>query len=209
MSPPRGWLCRGGPPTFAGGAPFGDDPGLCPQCRGSHARQGLLSGAGADTWLACTDADFESPQKRLHHQACSVAAERVVVGGGAGGQHITRTRWGCDGVSLGRAVGGWEGPWLVWRWGCARRREGAGGGLAAGRGGGCGHGGARPRGADGPRVGDTRSAGGTRGCVNREPAESAVLVNGDEVQLGKFRLMFLTMSRNHGGAVGRRHRDVD
>jgi hypothetical protein len=36
-----------------------------------------------------------------------------------------------------------------------------------------------------------------------------VLVNGDEVQLGKFRLMFLTMSRNHGGAVGLRHRDVD
>jgi pSer/pThr/pTyr-binding forkhead associated (FHA) protein len=28
--------------------------------------------------------------------------------------------------------------------------------------------------------------------VNREPVHSAVLVDGDEVQIGKFRLMFLT-----------------
>jgi len=36
-----------------------------------------------------------------------------------------------------------------------------------------------------------------------------VLLNYDEVQIGKFRLMFLTTSKNHGGAVGLRHRDVD
>jgi len=28
--------------------------------------------------------------------------------------------------------------------------------------------------------------------VNREPVDSAVLANGDEVQIGKFRLVFLT-----------------
>jgi hypothetical protein len=28
--------------------------------------------------------------------------------------------------------------------------------------------------------------------VNHEPVESAVLVDGDEIQIGKFRLMFLT-----------------
>ena len=28
--------------------------------------------------------------------------------------------------------------------------------------------------------------------VNREPVESAVLANGDEIQIGKFRLVFLT-----------------
>ena len=31
-----------------------------------------------------------------------------------------------------------------------------------------------------------------RTYVNREPVDSAVLANGDEVQLGKFRLVFLT-----------------
>ena len=36
--------------------------------------------------------------------------------------------------------------------------------------------------------------------VNREPVDSAVLVNGDEVQIGKFRLTFLTKPKNHGGA---------
>jgi hypothetical protein len=30
-----------------------------------------------------------------------------------------------------------------------------------------------------------------------------VLVNGDEVQIGKFRLTFLTTPKNHGGVVGR------
>jgi pSer/pThr/pTyr-binding forkhead associated (FHA) protein len=38
--------------------------------------------------------------------------------------------------------------------------------------------------------------------VNREPVDSAVLVNGDEVQIGKFRLTFLTKAKNHGGAGG-------
>jgi hypothetical protein len=32
--------------------------------------------------------------------------------------------------------------------------------------------------------------------------DSAVLVNGDEVQIGKFRLTFLTKPKNHGGAGG-------
>ena len=59
----------------------GHDPGLCPQCRGSHARQGLVSGAGADTWLACTDADSVVPPKRLlHQQFHSRAGAHGVVG---------------------------------------------------------------------------------------------------------------------------------
>ena len=37
---------------------------------------------------------------------------------------------------------------------------------------------------------DVGSLNGT--YVNREPVDSAVLANGDEVQIGKFRLMFLT-----------------
>lgn len=37
---------------------------------------------------------------------------------------------------------------------------------------------------------DVGSLNGT--CVNREPVDSAVLANGDEVQIGKFRLVFLT-----------------
>jgi len=40
------------------------------------------------------------------------------------------------------------------------------------------------------RVVDIGSLNGT--YVNREPVESAVLANGDEVQIGKFRLVFLT-----------------
>jgi pSer/pThr/pTyr-binding forkhead associated (FHA) protein len=39
-------------------------------------------------------------------------------------------------------------------------------------------------------VSDTGSLNGT--YVNREPIESSLLVNGDEVQIGKFRLVFLT-----------------
>jgi hypothetical protein len=31
--------------------------------------------------------------------------------------------------------------------------------------------------------------------VNREPVDTAVLTNGDEVQIGKFRLVFLTGPR--------------
>jgi pSer/pThr/pTyr-binding forkhead associated (FHA) protein len=33
--------------------------------------------------------------------------------------------------------------------------------------------------------------------LNRKAVDSAVLVNGDEVQLGKFRLTFLTKPKNH------------
>lgn len=40
------------------------------------------------------------------------------------------------------------------------------------------------------RVVDTGSLNGT--YVNREPVQSAVLANGDEIQIGKFRLVFLT-----------------
>ena len=45
---------------------------------------------------------------------------------------------------------------------------------------------------------DVGSLNGT--YVNREPVDSAVLANGDEVQIGKFRLVFLT------GPEGRRRR---
>ena len=37
---------------------------------------------------------------------------------------------------------------------------------------------------------DVGSLNGT--YVNREPVDSASLANGDEVQIGKFRLVFLT-----------------
>jgi pSer/pThr/pTyr-binding forkhead associated (FHA) protein len=47
---------------------------------------------------------------------------------------------------------------------------------------------------------DVGSLNGT--YINREAAESAVLVNGDEVQIGKFRLTFLTTLKNHGGEGG-------
>jgi pSer/pThr/pTyr-binding forkhead associated (FHA) protein len=40
------------------------------------------------------------------------------------------------------------------------------------------------------RIVDVRSLSGTH--VNREPVHSAVLTNGDEIQIGKFRLVFLT-----------------
>jgi pSer/pThr/pTyr-binding forkhead associated (FHA) protein len=40
------------------------------------------------------------------------------------------------------------------------------------------------------RIVDVGSLNGT--YVNREPVESAVLANGDEIQIGKFRLVFLT-----------------
>ena len=36
--------------------------------------------------------------------------------------------------------------------------------------------------------------------VNREPVDTAVLANGDEVQIGKFRLVFLTGPRDGGSA---------
>lgn len=46
------------------------------------------------------------------------------------------------------------------------------------------------RGADGYEVVDVGSLNGT--YVNREAIESAALANGDEIQIGKFRLVFLS-----------------
>ncbi|MGH3770319.1 MAG: glycogen accumulation regulator GarA [Pseudonocardiaceae bacterium] len=43
---------------------------------------------------------------------------------------------------------------------------------------------------------DVGSLNGT--YVNREPVDTAVLANGDEVQIGKFRLVFLTGPRTGG-----------
>jgi len=47
---------------------------------------------------------------------------------------------------------------------------------------------------------DVGSLNGT--YVNREPVDTAVLATGDEVQIGKFRLVFLTGPREPGGANG-------
>ena len=47
-------------------------------------------------------------------------------------------------------------------------------------------------------VSDVGSLNGT--YVNREPVESAQLSNGDEVQIGKFRLVFLTGDQSMGEA---------
>ena len=47
-------------------------------------------------------------------------------------------------------------------------------------------------------VSDVGSLNGT--YVNREPVESAVLSNGDEVQIGKFRLVFLVGDHSIGEA---------
>ena len=46
------------------------------------------------------------------------------------------------------------------------------------------------------QVVDVGSLNGT--YVNREPVDTAVLANGDEVQIGKFRLVFLTGPRDAG-----------
>jgi pSer/pThr/pTyr-binding forkhead associated (FHA) protein len=59
----------------------------------------------------------------------------------------------------------------------------------------------------GVRVVDVGSLNGT--YVNRQAAQPAVLVNGDEVLIGKFRLVFLTTPKNHGGADGVGPRDGD
>ena len=48
------------------------------------------------------------------------------------------------------------------------------------------------------QVVDVGSLNGT--YVNREPVDSAVLANGDEVQIGKFRLVFLTGPRGSAGS---------
>ncbi|ORI19490.1 peptide-binding protein [Rhodococcus sp. 1163] len=48
------------------------------------------------------------------------------------------------------------------------------------------------------QVVDVGSLNGT--YVNREPVDSAVLTNGDEVQIGKFRLVFLTGPRGGAGS---------
>jgi pSer/pThr/pTyr-binding forkhead associated (FHA) protein len=50
------------------------------------------------------------------------------------------------------------------------------------------------------QVVDVGSLNGT--YVNREPVDSAVLANGDEVQIGKFRLVFLTGPKGDDGAGG-------
>jgi pSer/pThr/pTyr-binding forkhead associated (FHA) protein len=50
------------------------------------------------------------------------------------------------------------------------------------------------------QVVDVGSLNGT--YVNREPVDSAVLANGDEVQIGKFRLVFLTGPKSNGGGTG-------
>jgi pSer/pThr/pTyr-binding forkhead associated (FHA) protein len=47
---------------------------------------------------------------------------------------------------------------------------------------------------DGFEVVDVGSLNGT--YVNREPIESSALANGDEIQIGKFRLVFLTGNRS-------------
>lgn len=49
------------------------------------------------------------------------------------------------------------------------------------------------RNGDSYEVSDVGSLNGT--YVNREPIESSTLSNGDEVQIGKFRLVFLTGSQ--------------
>jgi pSer/pThr/pTyr-binding forkhead associated (FHA) protein len=49
-------------------------------------------------------------------------------------------------------------------------------------------------------VRDVGSLNGT--YVNREPVDTAVLANGDEVQIGKFRLVFLTGPRDPNGSRG-------
>ena len=55
---------------------------------------------------------------------------------------------------------------------------------------------------------DVGSLNGT--YVNREPVDTAVLANGDEVQIGKFRLVFLTGPREPGAiGCGRRKRRLD
>jgi pSer/pThr/pTyr-binding forkhead associated (FHA) protein len=54
------------------------------------------------------------------------------------------------------------------------------------------------RSPQGYEVSDVGSLNGT--YVNREPIESSTLSNGDEVQIGKFRLVFLTGSQPVGEA---------
>jgi pSer/pThr/pTyr-binding forkhead associated (FHA) protein len=50
------------------------------------------------------------------------------------------------------------------------------------------------------QVVDVGSLNGT--YVNREPVDSAVLANGDEVQIGKFRLVFLTGPKTDDSGPG-------
>ncbi|MGB8404051.1 MAG: glycogen accumulation regulator GarA [Mycobacterium sp.] len=50
------------------------------------------------------------------------------------------------------------------------------------------------------QVVDVGSLNGT--YVNREPVDSAVLANGDEVQIGKFRLVFLTGPKTDDNSAG-------
>jgi len=57
------------------------------------------------------------------------------------------------------------------------------------------------------QVVDVGSLNGT--YVNREPVQSAVLANGDEIQIGKFRLVFLTAPRPNEDAAGEPVRRAD
>src|SRR4029077_6432032 len=57
------------------------------------------------------------------------------------------------------------------------------------------------------QVVDVGSLNGT--YVNREPVDSAVLANGDEIQIGKFRLVFLTAPRPNEDAAGEPVRRAD
>lgn len=56
------------------------------------------------------------------------------------------------------------------------------------------------RAGDGFEVIDVGSLNGT--YVNREPIESSPLTGGDEIQIGKFRLVFLTGSAPDAGSPG-------
>ena len=47
------------------------------------------------------------------------------------------------------------------------------------------------------RIVDVGSLNGT--YVNREPAQTALLVNGDQIQIGKFRLLFLRSNDDSAG----------
>ncbi|WP_029138305.1 FHA domain-containing protein [Nakamurella lactea] len=59
---------------------------------------------------------------------------------------------------------------------------------------------------DGFEVSDVGSLNGT--YVNREPIETTTLANGDEVQIGKFRLVFLTAGDDAGPVESDTAQDV-
>ena len=64
-----------------------------------------------------------------------------------------------------------------------------------------------PSAAGTPSSGQVVDVGSLNGTyVNRQPVRSAVLANGDEIQIGKFRLVFLTAPRPNktGSRLGTR-----